>query len=179
MNHLLNRIDTILFHCKDVDVLDIGSTGQTQAYDQWPVVKQVAKSVTGIDIVARDDPAVELGNMETHQFDKSFDVVLAGDVLEHVMNQGLFLENIKKHLKPQGVLILTTPNAKWPTVFLKPNPTHTLWHDRYTLSYLLQQAGYLISFSAYYLGNKHSYPKLLWPLVWRQGLIVVAQKSHI
>lgn len=177
MKHLLTRDDIIVAHCQGKDVLDIGSTGQTQAYNQWSKIKKVAHSLIGIDVVQHPDTDVVKGNMENYRFDKCFDLILAGDVLEHVMNQGLFLENILKHLKEDGLFILTTPNAKWPTVFLKPNPTHTLWHDRYTLSYLLEQAGFTVTYSAYYLGNKPSYSKLVWPLVWRQGLLFIAQKA--
>jgi len=175
MIHYSSRNDLILSYCRDKDVLDVGSTGQTSAYNLWTEIKRVAHTVMGIDVNPSQDPELVVGNMETYQFNKEFDVVVAGDILEHVLNQGLFLKNIIYHLKPNGNLILTTPNAKWPTVFLKPNPTHTLWHDKYTLSFLLKLAGFQIEVFGYYLGNKPRYPIWLRPLIWRQGIIAVCR----
>lgn len=41
---------------------------------------------------------------------KFFDVVLAGEIIEHTLDTDLFLKNIYKYLKDDGFLILTTPN---------------------------------------------------------------------
>ena len=41
----------------------------------------------------------------------SFDVVIAGDLIEHVNNVGIFLNNVRAHLKPSGVFLFNTPNA--------------------------------------------------------------------
>lgn len=179
MKHLINRVDTILACCKDKDVLDIGSTGQTGAYDLWPMLESVAKTLVGIDIIPRGDKRIVEGDMETYKFGKTFDVIIAGDVLEHVMNQGLFLVNIRQHLAENGTLIITTPNAKWPTVFFKPNPTHTLWHDRHTVRYLLEHAGFRVESIGYYLGNKPRYPWWLRIFVWRQGMLIAARSADI
>lgn len=161
------------------DVLDIGSVGQTESYRLWHTLKAYAKSLAGIDTQAGDDGRIVVGNMETYDFGRHFDVVVAGDVIEHVDNQGLFLDNIHRHLHPDGRLILTTPNAKWLTVFAKPNPTHTLWHDRYTLAYLLGRHGFAIERLEYYYGNKPNYFLLLKPLLMRQGMFVVARKREV
>lgn len=176
MSHLISRVDTIVNLCRDKHVLDIGSTGQAKAYELWPLVSSVAKSITGIDIVEHDDENIVLGNMETYDFKKKFDVIVVGDTIEHVHNQGLFLANLRKHLKNDGKLIITTPNAKWFTVMLKPNPTHVLWHDKYTLKYILSEYGLDIEQFAFYLGNKR-YALPVMPFVWRQGMLVVCTKS--
>ncbi len=173
------REKIIIDHVRGKDVLDIGSVGQTEAYNLWIVLKQHAGTLTGIDIEPSVTPGVVHGNMETYQFNRQFDVVMAGDVIEHVSNPGLFLNNIRKHLREHGVLAVTTPNAKWPTVALKPNPTHVLWHDRYTLTCLLRRCGFEISYFSYYFGNKKNYPWILRPLVWRQGLLLVARKNNL
>jgi len=43
--------------------------------------------------------------------DKKFDVIIASEVLEHIENDEEFLMEIKKYLKPDGVVVLTTPIA--------------------------------------------------------------------
>lgn len=177
MKHCAYRNNIIKSYCANRNVLDIGSTGQTDRYSLWAEIKKVASSLQGIDITPNHDPCVVLGNMETHQFNNEFDIIVAGDIIEHTINQGIFLKNIRKHLADNGKLIITTPNAKWPTVFLKPNPTHTLWHDRYTLAYLLTQHGFIVESAGYYLGNKPHYPFFVRPFIWRQGMIFICKKS--
>ena len=172
------------------DVLDIGSVGQTGEYSLWGLYASGSpRSLTGIDLpeaqaAARDafglpedriprDPRIVLGDMESHRFDRQFDVIVAGDVLEHMRNQGLFLENVRRHLRGGGVFILTTPNAKWPTVVLRPNPTHTLWHDRHTLVRILGLAGFSIDRLVFYCGNKKSYGPLKRLLALHQSILAV------
>lgn len=42
--------------------------------------------------------------------DDSFDVVFAGEVVEHTVNDGAFLREIHRVLRPGGYCIITTPN---------------------------------------------------------------------
>ena len=179
---------------EEKDVLDIGSIGQTNTYNLFDLYQAVNfKSLTGIDLPEAEetvkssfhidyskenrDVSILSGNMEDYSFNKEFDVIVAGDVLEHVENQGLFLKNILKHLRQDGKFILTTPNAKALPVIFKPNPTHTLWHDKYTLRRILDISGFKIDKEQYYYGNKEFYPIYLRPLVYRQGLIFICSKK--
>lgn len=179
---------------KNKDVLDIGSLGQTNSYSLWNLLQRSSpKSLTGIDLPQAaktahqvfganiksklKDSRIIFGNMETHLFHRQFDIIIAGDVIEHVENQGLFLTNIHRHLKPNGKLIITTPNAKWPTVFVKPNPTHTLWHDRYTISTILSYTYFQIDEFYYYLGNKPYYHPLLRPFIWHQAMLAICSPT--
>lgn len=186
------REKKILALVEGKDVLDIGSVGQTTNYNLWDAYNTVElKSLTGIDLpnvgeenekmfnakIENSDKRIVYGNMETYSFNKKFDIIVAGDVLEHVNNQGLFLTNIRNHLKKDGVFVFTTPNAKWPTVILKPNATHTLWHDRYTLDRILSMNGFKIDEFHYYLGNKKRYIFPLNLLVLRQAMFVVCSKN--
>jgi 2-polyprenyl-3-methyl-5-hydroxy-6-metoxy-1,4-benzoquinol methylase len=45
---------------------------------------------------------------------EKFDVVVAGELIEHLENTEIFLNNVKRHLKKNGIFFLTTPN---PTSF--------------------------------------------------------------
>lgn len=46
--------------------------------------------------------------------DKFFDLVFAGDVIEHLVNPDKFLKEVKRVLKEKGILIVITPNlASW------------------------------------------------------------------
>lgn len=60
-------------------------------------------------------------------FGRKFDVVFSFEVLEHVVDQTAHLQNMRSHLKPGGVAVVTTPNRD---VFSQGastsvhNPTH-------------------------------------------------------
>lgn len=47
----------------------------------------------------------------SERFQNEFDVIVAGEVLEHIPNPALFLDEARKTLKPGGVLLVTVPNA--------------------------------------------------------------------
>ena len=188
------REELILDRVRGKKVLDVGSVGQTNAYNLFSLMKSHCASIVGVDLpeceqtlkksfnceledmMGDGDAKIVFANMESAALDEKFDVIVLGDVIEHVFNPGKLLSNLREHLNDDGELIITTPNAKWPTVFCKPNPTHVLWHDRYTLAYLLEQHDLRVKHWRYYFGNKPHYS--LWKkfLVWRQGLYFVAVK---
>jgi 2-polyprenyl-3-methyl-5-hydroxy-6-metoxy-1,4-benzoquinol methylase len=45
--------------------------------------------------------------------DEWADVVLAGEILEHIVDTEVFLREIHRSLKPGGALVLSTPNILW------------------------------------------------------------------
>ncbi len=76
--------------------------------------------VTGWDIslkavaVARerltDARQVDVERGDTSQWNSSFDVVIAGELVEHLFHPDQFLEKVHDLLKPGGLLVVTTPN---------------------------------------------------------------------
>lgn len=80
-------------------------------------------TVTGIDssaeVVARlkelghfdNILAGDVENLGELTLDEKFDVIVAGDIIEHLANPGLFLSGIKRFFHRDTLLILTTPNA--------------------------------------------------------------------
>ena len=146
---------------KDDVVLDIGFWGQgvTMTDSNWPhkLIKDRAKEVYGIDIEfneelisAEDKVKYKKAPAEDFHFDMKFDVIFAGDLIEHLVNPGLFLDNAKSHLKEGGRLILTTPNnyslfnmagkltREEPVV----NSDHTFYFNRPTINVVLKKCGW-------------------------------------
>jgi 2-polyprenyl-3-methyl-5-hydroxy-6-metoxy-1,4-benzoquinol methylase len=77
-----------------------------------------------------------------------FDVIIAGELLEHLENTGLFLESVKSVMSSRCELVITTPNSysiKAMTHSLLGNdhqdPTHVAVHSFTTLFQLLQRHG--------------------------------------
>lgn len=69
------------------------------------ILKEVG--VDGIDLKKYDGRELPFPN-------NSFDAVLSIEVVEHVKNPKPMLKEIKRVLKRDGVLIITTPNKYWP-----------------------------------------------------------------
>lgn len=90
------------------------------------------------------------GDVEEMSIGMKFDVVVAGDLIEHLSNPGNFLKCVRKHLKPQGILILHTPNPFSITRFwhalmkgyVEVNKDHKCYYDPITLSQLLEKHGF-------------------------------------
>jgi SAM-dependent methyltransferase len=69
-----------------------------------------------------------------------FDVIVAGEIIEHVRNVGLLLESAADLLTPTGRIVITTPNAlrfynPLPALIRKElvHPDHLTWFSPYTL----------------------------------------------
>ncbi len=80
--------------------------------------------------------------------DQKFDVIVAGEVIEHLVNPGRLLTNMRRHLKEDGVLIVTTPNpfylhnflhSMWSRKRVGWHPDHTSWFDPFVLQSMLRK----------------------------------------
>ena len=85
------------------------------------------------------------------------DLVVAGEVIEHLDAPGPFLRAMRVLTRPEGRLVLTTPNAYRVLNFLAPlsgaelvHPDHTAWHSPQTLRTLLERSGWTVDEVAYY-----------------------------
>ena len=149
----------ILAHVKESDVvLDVGFLGQgiQKGNPEWPhaLLKANAKDVYGVDVELTDEyknnPHYSEAGAEHFSFPVQFDLIIAGDLVEHLSNPGLFLDCCRRQLKPSGRLLLTTPNTfnlfnltekltkREPTV----NSDHTCYFNSKTLRKLLEKNGF-------------------------------------
>jgi SAM-dependent methyltransferase len=85
------------------------------------------------------------------------EVVLAGELLEHLDRPGDFLDAVKLLVAPEGQLVLTTPNAHALTNVIGGlagrelvNPDHVGWLSWRTLETLLGRHGWRLELLAYY-----------------------------
>ena len=156
------RIDQLI---DDKEVLDCGCVGDViNSFSDYEksshaIHKAHAKSMTGVDIwkeeiEKRQAMGIDVicANVETMELNRIFDVVIAGDLIEHLANPGLFLNNANKHLKMGGLLYICTPNpfslnnsmrailgAK-----INVHPEHCNWYDFSTLKHLLSRNGFSV-----------------------------------
>lgn len=160
-------LQTILPYVLGKTVLDVGCIEHSLANKHvlrfWvhDFLRMQAAHVVGIDLLANEVSLLrEAGydvlcqNAESFCLNQQFDVIFAGELIEHLSNPGLFLERCRNHLGSDGVLILTTPNAfslhhllgvlcRW-TNDPYANPEHTCLYSPRTLRSLLQRHGFQI-----------------------------------
>jgi len=107
----------------------------------------------------------ELGSVP---LDETFDVIVAGEIIEHLNNPGLFLSGIKRFIGPKTKLIITTVNAYCGFRFAlyalngkrgrneQIHPDHVAYYSYSTLSVLLNRYDLKIENFLYYdLGTEH------------------------
>ena len=143
-----HKIRFIVTHCRGKDVLDLGCVQHNpenykSKYWVHKALTRSAKSVDGIDLYENGvnylksiGYNITVGNAERFRLEKRYDVIVAGDLIEHLENLGDFFECCKLHLRPEGKLLISTPNP-WHWRFIlkaalfkgrvKPNAEHTLW----------------------------------------------------
>lgn len=109
---------------------------------------------------------------ETPLFKEEFDVIVCGDILEHIFEPAFFLKKIKKFLRKGGWLLISVPNAGWYlngillTFFpqlLRLSPAFGVWthcnqFTFFTLKRFLQDSGFNVDRLA---GIPFSQPKPL------------------
>lgn len=156
-----NRVEFVRGQCKSRDVLDIGPCGFSwlPSLDwfkrDWvhAVIARNAKSLMGIDINREGiERARKFGyrdivyaDAENFSLGRKFDVVFAGELIEHLSNPGLFLHRAKQHLRMGGKLVLTTPNARHPGRWIKDkamSPHHVQLYTMQVLKQLLRANGF-------------------------------------
>lgn len=113
--------------------------------------------VTGIDI---DDTAIDflrskmigeiILNVDAHKLSeyfgegRQFDKIIAGDVIEHLPNPGLFLQSCRSVLSPGGRIFITTVNAFSIVRFIKGLLFHEAVHNEHLAYYSHKTIGRLL-----------------------------------
>jgi 2-polyprenyl-3-methyl-5-hydroxy-6-metoxy-1,4-benzoquinol methylase len=110
----------------DQKILEVGAgAGHTLLYIKE---KQIAAEVMGVELMkmpgsSQEHPSIDkfqIANVEQEDIqaeEEYFDVILCPDVLEHLIDPWLAVEKIARHLKKDGLLIVSIPNLReWRTM---------------------------------------------------------------
>lgn len=161
-----SRFELIKEYVKDKKVLDCGCVTHKVHDKEWrkkwwlhDLIVKESKSCLGVDIEKLEiDKLKEEGynlvcaNVEKMELNEKFDCIVAGELIEHLSNPGLFLERVKAHLENDGIVIITTPNPfsigliSRVALGLKydVNYQHTCFFDTITIKQLFQRHGFII-----------------------------------
>jgi len=161
----MTKKDYILNQCKNRVVLDLGcvqSLPQTQSPD-WlhKQIKDVARWVVGVDTANVNIKGYHIIQLNVENLNSyilrgtHWGVIVAGDIIEHLFNAGLFLDGVKS--LDFDKLIITTPNVMSPKYWkLKEHvlSEHTCWYSMKTLTQLLEMKGFKIIDQSYGFDQK-------------------------
>ena len=172
----LFKHDLILNFCKDKIVLHIGAADSPYHEERGrkgtllhQKLQKICKQLVGIDI---DKNAINYlkkfginnifyGDIVNEKYEINlknykWDYIIFGDVIEHLDNPGLALENLKKIMNKETKLIITTPNVfsffnikTFLTGKEYVHPDHTFWPSVKTMNKLLEIKNLKITFFAY------------------------------
>lgn len=111
--------------------------------------------------------------------------IFAGELIEHLDNPGIFLENIKHSLAAGGTLLLTTPNPFAANQFAKilkygrpqVHEAHRFWFSPETLAVLLEAHGF-VAIDFVWLGPRDGFLRKLFARMrgyWSPGFGIAAR----
>lgn len=157
------RLDTIRQKTRGKKVLDVGCVDHRSSNEQgeaWlhKVIREQAAELVGLDFEADEVDKLNArgynivhGDAEVKDLGQCFEVIVAGELIEHLENPGRFLRNMRKHLVPGGEIVLTTPNPFYPKRLMEilgggkalVNPQHVSWFCPDTLKTMMLRTGFV------------------------------------
>ena len=150
-------------YAKNKSVLDLGSIDhdpENRFTEFWlfQALLNVAHNLKGLDYYESGVKELQnhgydiiLGDAQNFDLNQNFDVITAGDIIEHLPNPGLMFEAVSKHLNSGGIFVLSTPNVFcWKYVlhfwFLghsdRINKEHVSWYCPSVLKLLANRFGF-------------------------------------
>jgi len=211
---VVSRVDEVLRVCEDKKILHLGCADMPYTSQRGDELlhKKLLKvteqeNLWGLDASEEGINTLRelgyqnliCGNVEdahTKLKQEKFDIILAGEIIEHLDNPGLFLESVRSIMTDNSEFILTTVNAPSFKGFLfsmlrleKVHPDHNYYFSYRTLKQLLEKFDLTCDEIYYYveiqgkgfarfLDKILSYATLISP-VWGDGIIVRAKYNKL
>ena len=181
---VIYRIDKIKQYCTDKKVLHLGFLQHRNwesriSNKMWvhKIVEEVSKECHGVDyleeevykynkIYNKNNYFGDVTKLNELNLKSHYDIILCGELIEHLANPGLMLDGISSIMNNNTKLIITTPNA-WRSTWVKMghrglegssflNKEHVSWYTFHTLKQLLERYNFIEDKYDYYYSNSYS-----------------------
>lgn len=183
---LVQRVEFIKRACAGKKALHLGCTNWPYTQDSIDkdmlLHSELAKTASEIYGFDFDQEGIEVFNkagfdhlyhadlekLEDVDLNETFDVIIAGEMIEHLNNPGLFLKGIQRFMTHETELVITTINAysalrfaiyglRGKGGFNEPvHPDHVAYYSYKTLKLIVERAGFRVdSFQFYDVGYEH------------------------
>ncbi len=183
---LVHRVDFIKEMCAGKKVLHLGCTNYPYTEESIKhemllhlELGKVAGSLSGFDFDQKGIDILaaagvenlyrgDLEKLEEVELNETFDVIVAGEMIEHLSNPGLFLHGIQRFMNEQTKLLITTINAYSGMRFFiyglrgkggenEPvHPDHVAYYSYKTLKMVVEKENLQVKeFLFYDLGPEH------------------------
>lgn len=157
-----DRVELIQELVKGKSVLDVGCvehSSENEVRSIWlhRAICHVAKDVVGLDYEEEEvrklrEKGYNVVSGDATNFDlkRTFDVVVAGEILEHLLDARGFLTSARRHLTAGGILVMTVPNANSINYFMQnllygyevDGYDHVAFYTPLTMHNLLRKCGF-------------------------------------
>lgn len=159
-----HKLGYMMARCRGKSVLDLGCVQHDPGNARsrfWlhRALREVAAELTGLDsdapgvaALCREGYDIRLGDACAFDLGCAFEVIVAGDLIEHLDNHAGFLESCRRHMTPRSQLLVATPNPwYWRHVVkavlgpeVKNHPEHTCWLCPRTFRQLAHRYGFAV-----------------------------------
>ncbi|MEW6471668.1 MAG: methyltransferase domain-containing protein [Actinomycetota bacterium] len=129
--------------------------------DDWlhARLRRVADRLVGVDVLAADAALlnargfdIRVADVESLDLGEQFDLIIAGDLIEHLSNIGRFLDSVSHHMHDRSAFVVTTPNPFNVEQFsqalfrrqIMVNSQHTVWIDPRVMHELIARSPFEI-----------------------------------
>jgi len=183
---LVHRVEFIKQACVGKKVLHLGCTNWPYTQDSIDndmllhnELDKTASELYGFDFDQEGIDVLEnagtknlfradLEKLDDVDLNEKFEVIIAGEMIEHLNNPGLFLKGIQRFMTPETKLVITTINAYAAHRFAvyglmgkkgvnEPvHPDHVAYYSYKTLKLVVERSGLKVSdFKFYDIGPEH------------------------
>ena len=182
----VQRVSFLKDLCRGQSVLHLGCTNwpyqeQSSGDDRFlhAALMPQARELWGIDgdaggLAALESQGVsdlyhgDLEKLDQLNINRTFDIIVAGEVIEHLSNPGLFLNGVQRFMRHDTILAITTVNAycafrmaiygiRGRGGHAEPvHPDHVSYYSYRTLTHVAKRSGLVLDkFFFYDLGKEH------------------------
>jgi len=162
---IINRTDYFCSLANGKNVLDVGVVehfSKSSEDENWLHGKLChhSKTCLGVDILEQEVKVlaaqgynVILWDLTDKALPNKFDLIIVGDVVEHLENPSALFRNLSHMLQPHGRIVISTPNPWYVNVVVKnfkkgypftDSADHVGWYDASTLCEIASRTGLVL-----------------------------------